>query len=177
VNPHTISDVIAIVMGVSGSGKSTIGAGMARTLGWSFADADDLHPPANVAKMAAGHPLTDADRGPWLAAIGAHMDAWTAAGTDGVVACSALRRSYRDALRAGRDDLRLVFLDVNPAELKARLVARHGHFMPASLLETQLATLERPTADEHPIVVAVGADSTPEQTVASAVAALRKTLV
>jgi gluconokinase len=174
--PSTIGDMIVIVMGVSGSGKTTIGTGIAEALGWPFIDGDALHPAANVAKMAAGHALSDADRAPWLAAIGAQMDAWTSAGHSGVIACSALRRSYRDTLQAGRHDVRVVFLDVDPAELRARLVARHGHFMPASLLESQLATLERPADDEHAITVAVGSDSPPAQTVARAVAKLRESM-
>lgn len=163
-------------MGVSGSGKTTIGRGIADTLGWSFIDGDALHSAAAIAKMAAGHPLTDADRAPWLAAIGAQMDAWTAEGINGVIACSALRRSYRDTLRAGRSGVFVLFLDVDSEELHARLVARHGHFMPVSLLRSQLATLEPPTEDEHAITVAVGLTSTPAQTVARAVTQLRKSI-
>jgi gluconokinase len=169
----TIDRVNVIVMGVSGSGKTTIGAAVASTLGWPFVDGDALHPAANVAKMAAGHPLTDADRVPWLAAIRAQMDVWRAEGGSGVIACSALRRAYRDALRAGHDDIRVLFLDVDAAELRARLGHRQGHFMPASLLESQLATLEPPSADEHAITVAVDATSSPDQTAARAVEALR----
>lgn len=132
-------------MGVSGSGKSTVGAALAARLGCRFVDADDLHPAANVEKMAAGIPLTDDDRWPWLDAVAAQL-----AGGDVVVACSALTRAYRDRLRAAASELALVFLHGDPALLAARMV-RPGHFMPASLLDSQLATLQPPTADEQPL--------------------------
>ena len=131
--------MIVVVMGVSGAGKTTIGQALAAALGWPFVEADDLHPPANVAKMARGEPLDDADRAPWLEAVAARMRALD----DGVVACSALRERYRDVLRV-RPDVRFVLLDVPPALLQQRLAARRGHFMPPSLLPSQLATLERP---------------------------------
>jgi len=133
-----------VVMGVSGSGKTTVGAALADALGLRFVDGDALHPAANVAKMAAGIPLDDADRAPWLDAIGAVL-----AGGPVVVACSALKRAYRDRLRAAAPALQLVFLDGSPALLASRMTARPGHFMPTSLLDSQLATLERPTPDEH----------------------------
>jgi gluconokinase len=145
--------VIIIVMGVTGSGKSTIGAALATKLGWLFTDGDDLHPAANVAKMHAGHPLTDEDRAPWLAAIGRRMDEWAAQGRSGVIACSALKRAYRDALRGDRHDVKLVYLEVDRDTLVARLAARHGHFMPPTLLDSQLATLEPPMPGEHSITV------------------------
>jgi len=135
-----------VVMGVSGSGKSTVGASLADALGVPFVDGDALHPAANVAKMAAGIPLDDADRAPWLDAVGAVLAAGPV-----VVACSALKRTYRDRLRAAAPELRLVFLDGSPALLASRMGARPGHFMPASLLDSQLAALERPAPDEHAI--------------------------
>jgi len=133
-----------VVMGVSGSGKTTVGAALAHALGLPFVDGDSLHPAANVAKMAAGIPLDDADRAPWLDAIGAVLAAGPV-----VVACSALKRAYRDRLRAAAPELRLVFLDGSPSLLASRMAARPGHFMPTTLLDSQLATLERPEPDEH----------------------------
>ena len=133
-----------VVMGVSGSGKTTVGAALADALGLRFVDGDALHPAANVAKMAAGIPLGDADRAPWLDAIGAVLAAGPV-----VVACSALKRAYRDRLRAAAPGLQLVFLDGDRALLASRMAARPGHFMPTSLLDSQLATLERPDHDEH----------------------------
>jgi gluconokinase len=141
-----------VVMGVSGSGKTTVGASLADALGLRFVDGDALHPAANVAKMAAGIPLDDADRGPWLDAIGTVLAAGAV-----VVACSALKRAYRDRLRAAAPNLELVFLDGAPELLAARMVARPGHFMPTSLLDSQLKTLEPPTADEHPLTVDISA--------------------
>lgn len=149
-----------IVMGVSGSGKSAVGAALADALGLPFADGDDFHPARNVAKMSAGQPLGDTDRWPWLDAIGGLIDRWRAAGQGGVVACSALRRSYRDRLRAGRPQVRFAFLDVPRSVLVARLADRPGHFMPASLLDSQLATLEPPSADEPTVRVPVDAATT-----------------
>lgn len=131
--------MIVVVMGVSGAGKTTIGRALATALGWPFVDADDLHPAANVDKMRRGEPLDDADRAPWLAAVAARMRSLG----DGVVACSALRARYRDALRV-RDDVRFVFIDVPRAVLERRLQHRAGHYMPPSLLPSQLATLEWP---------------------------------
>jgi gluconokinase len=133
-----------VVMGVSGSGKTTVGAALADALGLRFVDGDALHPAANVAKMAAGIPLDDVDRWPWLDAIGAVL-----AEAPVVVACSALKRAYRDRLRAAAPGLQLVFLDGSPALLASRMTARPGHFMPPSLLDSQLATLERPDPNEH----------------------------
>ncbi len=123
-----------LVMGVSGCGKTTVGRLLATRLDWPFLDADDLHPPANVAKMAAGIPLTDADRAPWLAMVAAWMAERRAAGEPGVVACSALKRAYRDTLRASDPDLRLVFLEGERELLAERLTHRHGHFFPQRLL-------------------------------------------
>jgi carbohydrate kinase (thermoresistant glucokinase family) len=140
-----------VVMGVSGSGKSTVGVALATRLGVPFVDGDDLHPDANKAKMAGGTPLEDADRWPWLALVG---EALALSSTGLVLACSALKRSYRDAIRAKAPDTRFAYLRVPRAELAERIVQRPGHFMPVSLLDSQLATLEEPTEDEKAIVVA-----------------------
>jgi len=146
-----------VVMGVSGSGKSTIAERLAARLGWRYVDGDLFHPPANVAKMSAGHPLTDEDRWPWLRAIAAEIDRLAAAGTRAVVACSALKHAYRDILVHGRDDVRIVFLD-GPKDLIAkRLAARKGHFMPPGLLVSQFKTLEPPQPSEQPITVSIDA--------------------
>ena len=143
-------------MGVSGSGKTTIGVELARQLGWPYLEGDDLHPPANVAKMHGGTPLTDEDRWPWLDAIKAWIDARLAEGGHGVVACSALRRAYRERLGVGRNGVAVVFLHAERALLADRLARRKGHFMPAALLDSQIATLEVPGPGEHPITVDIG---------------------
>jgi carbohydrate kinase (thermoresistant glucokinase family) len=140
-------------MGVSGAGKSTLGARLAATLGWPFLEGDSLHPPANVAKMAAGQPLNDDDRRPWLAAIGAWIDERRASGEAGVVTCSALKRIYRDQLRAGRPEVRIIFLSGSADLIAGRLAARSEHFMPASLLASQFAALQPPAPDEGAITV------------------------
>lgn len=146
---------IAVVMGVAGAGKTTVGCELARRLGWQFEDGDALHPPENVAKMRRGHPLDDNDRAPWLAAIAAQIDAWRHGGIRGVVTCSALKRAYRDVIVGERPEVRLVYLCGPRHVLAERLGARTGHFMPASLLDSQLATLEPPDPSEHPIVVSI----------------------
>lgn len=142
---------LLVVMGVSGSGKTTVGRMLAARLAWPFAEGDDFHPPANIDKMASGHPLTDEDRWPWLAAIGRWIDERIEAAEDGVVTCSALKRSYRDVLR--RPEVAFVHLTGDRAAIAERVAARHGHFMPAALLDSQLATLEPPDADERVIPV------------------------
>ena len=153
--------MIVVLSGVPGSGKTTVGESLARRLAWPFTDGDSLHPAANIAKMRAGVPLTDEDRWPWLAAVAAVIDERIAAGQSAVVACSALKRSYRDLLLAGRPAVRMVFLDVDRDLLAARLAARHGHFFRADLLASQLADLENPQPAERILVLpAVG---TPEQ--------------
>jgi gluconokinase len=162
--------VILIVAGVSGSGKTTVGAMLAGRLGWRLADADDFHPAANIEKMRAGIPLTDQDRWPWLRAIAAWMDERIAHGESAVVTCSALKRSYRDRLLGGRPEARMVFLAVDREVLARRLAARHGHFFPEQLLGTQLDALEPPQPDERVISV-VPADE-PAGTVASIIAIL-----
>lgn len=137
-----------VVMGVSGCGKSTVAARAAGELGWAFLEGDTLHPEANVERMRQGQPLDDAARAPWLRAIAAWIASQRAAGQGSVIACSALRRSYRDVLRDGNAALRFAWLHVTEAVLRERLQARRGHFMPASLLHSQLRTLEPPGADE-----------------------------
>jgi gluconokinase len=160
---------VAVVMGVSGSGKSTVGTLLAGRPGWPFAD-DGFHPPANIEKMHAGIPLTDRDRWPWLRAIAAWIDERRAAGEHGAVACSALRRAYRDVLRGGRPDVRLVYLEGDIALISRREAARHGHFMPTGLVESQFDTLEEPGADERPITVSV--ELRPQEIVESMLRAL-----
>ncbi len=136
--------MVIIVMGVAGSGKTTVGQQLAAALGWSFRDADDFHPPENVAKMSAGLPLTDRDRAPWLAAIRAHIDACLARGAGAVVTCSALKAAYRTALVADPARVKLVHLTGDFALLAARIGGRQGHFMKPAMLQSQLATLEPP---------------------------------
>ena len=133
---------VLVLMGVSGCGKSTVAALLAGRLGWDFEEGDDLHPAANVAKMAAGHPLDDADRRPWLAAVAAWIRQHTDAGRPGIITCSALKKSYRDVLRGDR--VMFVYLAGTREQIAARLAARHGHFMPPALLDSQFATLEPP---------------------------------
>jgi gluconokinase len=145
----------AVVMGVSGSGKTTIGEALAERLGWQFVDGDALHPPANVAKMSAGLPLDDNDRWPWLEAIAAQIDAWIDQKMTGVITCSALKRRYRDRIAGGRAGVRLIYLDGSRELIADRLTTRRGHFMPASLLDSQLAALEPPGPDENPIAVRI----------------------
>ncbi len=154
-----------IVMGVSGVGKSTIAEALAARLGWKFQEGDDLHPPSNVQKMHAGIPLTDADRAPWLAAIKHWIDGRIDAGEPGLVTCSALKRRYRDFLVDGRANVRILYLHSDEATIEDRIKHRTGHFMPASMLESQLRTLEEPAAVEHPLTVEVA--GTIEGTVAA----------
>jgi gluconokinase len=147
---------IVVVMGVSGSGKTTIAERLAAAEGWPLLEGDSFHPPANVAKMAAGTPLTDDDRWPWLRAIAAAIDAYRARGENAVVACSALRRAYRDVLIGDRSGVRLVYLKGSRNLIADRLGARKGHFMPAALLDSQFSTLEEPGPEENPITVEIG---------------------
>jgi gluconokinase len=150
---HTVTKpIIVVVMGVSGSGKSTVAALLAAALGCQFQEGDDLHPPENVEKMRTGIPLTDADRMPWLRKIAADIDGWRARGECGVLTCSALKRSYRDIIIGDRRDVVLVYLKGSRELIHQRMIARHGHFMPVALLDSQFATLEEPTPDEHPII-------------------------
>jgi gluconokinase len=160
-----------IVMGVSGCGKSTVGKRVAASMGWRFLDGDSLHPPANVAKMHAGKPLDDADRWPWLKDIGEWMDARIVAGESAVVACSALKLRYREYLGNDRAGICFVWLKVGRAELERRLRRRSGHFMAASLLDSQLATLEPPERDEP--AFAVDANGDVDDTVHAVITALK----
>jgi gluconokinase len=144
---------ILVVMGVSGSGKTTVGEALARRLGWTFQEGDDFHSPANIAKMKSGRPLDDADRGPWLARVEAWIAAQLAVGRSGVITCSALKRAYRSAIIAGRHDVILVYLSGRQELIAQRIASRHGHFMPPSLLASQFATLQAPAPSEAPIVV------------------------
>lgn len=137
--------IVVLLMGVAGSGKTTIGEKLAAALGWSFRDADDFHPPENVAKMSAGTPLTDADRAPWLAAIRAHIATTLARGESGIVTCSALKEKYRDDAIPDRDRVKLVHLSGDFDLILGRMEARQGHFMKPQMLESQFATLEAPT--------------------------------
>ncbi len=146
-----------IVMGVSGSGKSTIADGLAERLRWTFEDGDRFHPASNVAKMSAGHPLTDEDRWPWLRAIADEIDRVCKAGEHAVIACSALKRVYRDVLVHGRNDVRLVFLNGTQELIASRLARRKGHFMPPGLLASQFSALEPPDGSENPITVSIDA--------------------
>ena len=146
--------MIVILAGVAGSGKTTVGRALAARMGWAFEDADALHSPADIAKMHSGVPLTDADRWPWLETVAAWLDARIAAGTPAVVACSVLKRSYREFLYRGRPAVQIVMLQADGAVLTARLTGRRGHFFPAKLLQSQLADLEMPGDTEPTLVVA-----------------------
>lgn len=148
---------VIVVMGVASSGKTSLGERLAEKLGWPFRDADSFHPPANVAKMSGGVPLTDEDRKPWLAAIAAWIDELRTTGGHGIVTCSALRKAYRDVIVGKRPDVALVYLKGSRELIGERMAARQHHFMPPSLLDSQFATLEEPGADENPLVVQVEA--------------------
>lgn len=144
---------VAVIMGVSGSGKTTVGEALGRRLGWLFQEGDALHPPENIAKMKAGVPLDDEDRAPWLAVIAARIDEWRRLGEFGVITCSALKRRYRDVIVGNRADVRLIYLEGSRQLIGERLASRRGHFMPATLLDSQFAALEPPGPDEDPIMV------------------------
>jgi gluconokinase len=159
-----------ILMGVSGSGKSTIGGLLAKRLGWDFQDADWFHPPENVEKMHAGVPLTDDDRWPWLRAIAQWMDEAHSKDLHAVIACSALKRRYRNILLQDRPYARLVYLKGEEALIARRLATRHEHFMPAALLKSQFDALEEPGPDEDPIIVSI--ESTPQAIVDKIIGAL-----
>jgi gluconokinase len=146
-----------IVMGVSGSGKSTIANELAKRLGWAYEDGDRFHPASNVAKMSAGHPLTDEDRWPWLQAIADEIDRVGKAGEHAVIACSALKRSYRDLLVHGRNDVRIIYLKGRQELIANRLALRKNHFMPPGLLDSQFRTLEPPDVSENPVTVSIDA--------------------
>jgi gluconokinase len=162
--------VIVIIAGPSGSGKTTVGTQLAARLGWTYADADTFHSAAAIAKMRRGEPLTDADRWPWLHAIGAWMDERIAADEPAVVTCSALRREYRDALLTGRPEARLVYLSEDRDTLARHLAGRRGHFFPQDLLDSQLAAQQVPQGEPQVLVVTPG--GSPADTVSAIVARL-----
>ena len=162
--------VVLVLMGVSGSGKTTVARIIAERLRWPFEEGDALHPPANVAKMAAGHPLTDEDRAPWLAKVADWVDARLDAGESGVITCSALKRKYRELIDRRGERVEFVYLHGSRELIATRLATRQGHFMPSSLLDSQFATLEEPAADEPVIRVEIGA--APESVAGDVLAAL-----
>jgi ribose 5-phosphate isomerase A len=145
-----------VVTGVSGAGKSTIAQELAARLGWAFEEGDSLHPEANIAKMHAGIPLTDTDREPWLKRVAAWIDGQRAKKQPGIITCSALKRSYRQIIIGDRPEVRLVYLRGGRELIARHLETRGGHFMPASLLQSQIDTLEEPGPDEDPLTVDVG---------------------
>jgi carbohydrate kinase (thermoresistant glucokinase family) len=153
---HRGSPPILVIMGVSGAGKSTVAQELAARLGWFFEEGDALHPTANVAKMHAGIPLTDADRKPWLLRVADWIDHQRAKKQPGIITCSALKRSYRDIIVGDRPEVRLVYLRGGRDLLAEHLAGRHGHFMPATLLQSQLDTLEEPDPTEDPLTIDLG---------------------
>jgi gluconokinase len=161
---------VIVVMGVSGSGKTTIASRLARRLGWRFAEGDSFHPAANIARMSEGIALTDEDRWPWLDAIAAWIGAARASGERSVITCSALKRAYRERLAAGHGDVRFVFLKGDYGLVAGRMASRTGHYMPLALLQSQYDALEEPGSGENPLAVSIAA--TPEEIVAGIVAAL-----
>jgi gluconokinase len=155
--PAAIAPLVVVVMGVSGSGKTTIGIMLAERLHWVFEEGDSLHPAANIAKMHSGIPLTDEDRMPWLAAVAAWIDHCREGRKGGVITCSALKRQYRRMIIGDRTCVRLIYLKGEPSLIAPRLISRHGHFMAASLLQSQFDTLEEPGPDETPLIVPITA--------------------
>ncbi|WUI01031.1 gluconokinase [Spirillospora sp. NBC_00431] len=154
---------VIVVAGVSGSGKTTVGSLLAERLGWDYAEADAFHSEANIEKMRSGHPLTDADRLPWLRAIAAWIDDRLATGRPGVVTCSALKRGYRDMVAGGRPGVRMVLLDGDRDLIASRMRARKGHYFSADLLDSQFADLELPAPDENVLTAPI--TGPPEETV------------
>jgi len=150
-----VTPQVLVLMGVSGSGKTTVAERLAARLGWTFQEGDALHPASNVEKMRAGQALTDEDRAPWLATIAAWIDGQIQAGQHGIITCSALKRSYRDLIANGRPGVQVVYLHADRASLEQHVRGRHHEFMPTTLLDSQLATLQEPTPDEHAIQVEV----------------------
>lgn len=159
-----------IICGVAGCGKTRLATGLAAATGWPFVEGDDLHPPANIAHMAAGIALTDDDRAPWLDRIAAQLAAWQAESRPGIISCSALRRRYRDRLRTAAPATRFVMIEISPELATERLATRRGHFMPASLVASQFAALETPDPEES--VVAIAATLSPAAQIAALCAAL-----
>lgn len=172
IDPDTALPSVLVVMGVSGSGKSTIGTQLALALHWDFEDGDWFHPARNIDKMHAGIPLTDEDRAPWLIAIADFIDQARCAGTRTVVACSALKRRYRAVIIGKRPDVRLIYLKGDQDLIARRIAARHEHFMPPSLLQSQFDALEEPGPDENPIVVSI--EPRPREIVAQIIDALKE---
>jgi gluconokinase len=166
-----VSKGLYVVMGVSGSGKTVIAAALARALGIEFVEGDDYHSPENVKRMASGIPLTDDDRAVWLRSLAARLREAKDAGTGLVISCSALKRSYRDILRAEAGELRFIFLKGQRALIAERIAGRRGHYMPTSLLDSQFAILEEPSPDEDAWVCDIG--ESPEDLVAALVARAR----
>ncbi|MDX6751962.1 gluconokinase [Geminicoccaceae bacterium 1502E] len=162
--------MIVVVMGVTSVGKTTVGLLLAEALEAHYAEGDSYHPPANVEKMRQGGALDDADRAPWLEAIAADMRRWQAEGRSAVVTCSALKRSYRDVLRGAGPGVRFAWLTGDPAVIRGRMEGRQGHYMPVTLLPSQLATLESPT--DEPDVVAVDVAGTPGEVAQAVLRAL-----
>ena len=154
--------MILIIFGVSGAGKTTVGKLLARELGWSFIEADDFHPAANIEKMRSGHPLTDKDRWPWLEQLRQQIERSFSAGENAVLACSTLKRAYRDRLRVS-DEVKFVFLSGDYALVEKQLRSRHGHFMNADLLQSQVNDLEKPEPHENVLTIELG--RTPEEIV------------
>jgi gluconokinase len=154
--------VIVIIFGVSGAGKTTVGKLLARELGWRFVEADNFHPPANIKKMRSGDPLTDKDRWPWLERLRQQIERSLSVGENAVLACSALKRAYRDRLRLGNEE-KFVFLRGDYALVEKQLRSRHGHFMNAALLKSQFNDLEKPQPDENVLTIELG--RTPEKIV------------
>lgn len=163
-----MSPRVLIVMGVSGCGKSTVGQALGAALGWDFRDGDAFHPPSNVAKMKSGAPLVDEDRWPWLDAIARFIDDKRRHGGHAVIACSALKRAYRDRLKGAGGDVLFVHLAGSKELIEARMAARTNHFMPLGLLDSQFATLEPPGEDEGALAVSVA--GTPDAIVADVLA-------
>ena len=163
---------VLVIMGVAGCGKTTAAVELANAMGWAYQEGDSLHPPENVEKMRGGTPLTDEDRWPWLGAIAGVIDGWLAEGTSAVLTCSALKRAYRDIIIGDRPGVRLVYIHGERDLLAARMAGRQGHYMPPSLLDSQLATLEEPTPEERPI--ALSAVHTPQEIVAAILQALER---
>lgn len=147
---------VLVLMGVSGCGKTTVAAILAGRLGWPFEEGDALHPPANIEKMKAGHPLTDEDRAPWLEKVAEWVDERLDAGESGLITCSSLKRSYRNVINRRGAGVTFVYLHGSREIIAERLAARHGHFMPSSLLDSQFADLEEPSADEPAIRIDIG---------------------
>ena len=159
--------VVIVLMGVAGAGKTTIGQLLAAQLHWLFADADDYHSPANIAKMRAGIPLTDEEREPWLETLRMLITGWIVSGQNAVLACSALKHSYRERLRVATET-QFVYLKVSPEILRERLRARHGHYMTEKMLASQLATLEEPQQ-----AIVVDGDGTPDEIISEILVSLK----